>query len=532
MKTRRRSAIITELFGRQTKENAVQKFLDKYSSLITGKLSCFDRVVFKGYLPLGWPGAMKGLLYREGLLIKDFGDYVSRQSQRIRAQAEAFAKQHGRPCESFNGKNKDEAARQIAQKDGITEGLICVFRAQETCPSFKVAYGEGRPDLVNAPRRCLCLYFYFLDREFGLMHVRLQTWFPLTVQICVNGHSWLAQQWDKAGIGYRRIDNGFLQIDDCERAQQLADRFIRKKWPGILEAFARKVNPLLKDTLKGNKHYWVIDQSEFATDIMFRDRNTLSPVFQVLLRWAMLCFSVKNIMAFLGRKLHGNFQGEVRTEYRDRWPGARIKHTLNRNWIKMYDKFGCILRIETVINNPREFRVRRQGKRRGQLVMGWFPMAKGVQNMYRYAEVSLQANQNYLSALAEVDTSSLEAAAQMRRAATPVRRRGRSYRGFNPASTADERLFAAILRGEHAIHGLRNQDIRCALFGDAKRPKLRRRHRGRVTRLLKRLHAHGLIAKIPHSRRWRTTAQGRALMIASLKFHHHDFTELVHGQPL
>ena len=144
------------------------------------------------------------------------------------------------------------------------------------------------------------------------MHVRLQTWFPLTIQICVNGHSWLAHELDKAGIGYRRIDNGFLQIDDCERAQKLADRFIRKKWPRILEAFARKVNPLLKDTLQKKKHYWVIDQSEFATDIMFRDRNTLSPVFQVLLRWAILCFSAKNVMAFLGRKLHGNFQGEVR----------------------------------------------------------------------------------------------------------------------------------------------------------------------------------------------------------------------------
>ena len=281
---------------------------------------------------------------------------------------------------------------------GITEGLICVFRAQETCLSVTVAYGEGQPDLDNSPRRCLCFYFYFLDREFGLMHVRLQTWFPLTVQICVNGHSWLAHHLDKAGIGYRRIDHGFLQIDDCERAQQLADRFIRKKWPGVLEAYARKANPLLKDPLQGNKHYWVSDQSEFATDILFRDRNTLSPVFQVLLRWAMLCFSAKNIMAFLGRKLHGNFQGEMRTAYRDRWPGARIQHTLNRNWIKVYGKFGCILRIETVINNPREFRVRRHGKRRGQLVMGWFPMAKGVQNMYRCAEVSLQANENYLSA--------------------------------------------------------------------------------------------------------------------------------------
>ena len=123
----------------------MQKFLDKYSRLITGKLSCFDRVVFKGYLPLGWPGAMKGLLYREGLLIKDFGDYVHRQSQRIRAHAEAFAKQQGRPCEWFNKKDKDGEARRIAEKDGITEGLICVFRRRKRLRALRLPTARAGP---------------------------------------------------------------------------------------------------------------------------------------------------------------------------------------------------------------------------------------------------------------------------------------------------------------------------------------------------------------------------------------------------
>jgi hypothetical protein len=517
---------------RQTQENAVQTFVDKYSDLITGTLSCFDRVVFKGYLPLGWPEAMEKLLYRQGFLIKDFKDFVSHQAKRIRDHAEAFAKKQGRPFLWVGGGDKDAEACAIAQRDGITQGLICVLRARETCPSFKVAYGDGRPDLVNKRRPCLCLYFYFLDRQFGLMHVRLQTWFPLTVQICVNGHSWLACQLDKAGIGYRRIDNAFLSIDDPQQAQKLARKFIRLRWPRILEAFARKVNPLLKDVLCGRTHYWVTDQAEFATDIMFRNRTSLRPVYEILLRWAALCFSAEDVMTFLGRKLHGNFQGEVVTEYRDRWPGARVKHRVKKNWLKMYDKFGSILRVEMVINAPREFRIRREGKRNGQPVVDWFPMAKRISNLYRYAEVSLQANRNYLAALAEVDTSSMQAAAKMRRAATPIRQRGRSYRGFNPASTEDVRLFAAVLRGEHAIHGFRNENVRRHLFGEAIRPKVRRRHAARVSRLLKRLHAHGLIAKIPRSRRWRITVRGRTLMIATCKFHHEEFPDLVYAQAL
>lgn len=234
----------------------MKKFTSQFNEKISGVISCFDRMLFKGYLPLGWPGAMEGFLARQGLLLKDFKQFVMKHSEHIKTHAEALAARYERPFLYLNGRvRKDGYARKLAEQDGITQGLVCVLRVLEPCQSFKMIPGTGRPQLVNAPRKCLCFYFYYIDREFGLMHVRIQSWFPLVIQICLNGHEWLAQKLDKHGIEYRKQDNAFLWISDCERAQKLADRFAKKNWPRVLAAFAKRVNPLLGNLLAGMEYY-------------------------------------------------------------------------------------------------------------------------------------------------------------------------------------------------------------------------------------------------------------------------------------
>jgi len=287
----------------------MNNFIEKHKQKITGTISIFDRIIFKGYLPLGYPEAMENFLYRNDILIKDFRHFTKKQSQSLKQNAINYAQKENRPYQFLNGKTrKEQLAHEIADKDAIKEGLICVFSVVEQNPSFTMRYGENRPRLVSCRPRCLTLYFYFMDRKFGFMHVRLQTWFPFMIQIYINGHEWLAKKMDARGIGYQKLKNAFLSIDDCQKAQKIADKFPKQRWEKVFSSFARRLNPLLKGILKGMEYYWVTAQSEYATDIMFKDPASLSPLYKKLHRHSTVCFSAEDVLTFLGRKLNGNFR--------------------------------------------------------------------------------------------------------------------------------------------------------------------------------------------------------------------------------
>jgi len=317
-------------------------------------------------------------------------------------------------------------------------------------------------------------------------------------------------------------------------AQKLSDRFTSLNWPRILERYARYVNPLLKDLLRGYLHYWVTSQSEYSTDIAFKSSSDLRELFPRLLSHSTLCFGAKDVMGFLGRKLTGHFLGEIISDMKDggwlkRIPGARIKHRVKENWLKMYDKDGSVLRVEMVINNPEEFRVRKRVCRKNKRVLEWVSMRKGVAYLFRYREVSQQANYRYLEALAVVDDPT-PAIRQLDDITTKKKTlSGRGVRAFNPLSRDDIQLFKAMMAGEHHIRGLSNADLRMCLQGSlhlqnsADNPK---KQSARVSRILSRFHAHKLIAKIPRTRRWRVTDRGKQIMAASLCLRDVAFPEL------
>jgi hypothetical protein len=501
----------------------MNKFCEEHRDKIQGIVSCFDRLLFKGYLPIHHGEAMERFMNSQGLLLKDFKRSVTTWSESLKAHARKMADDTGRPLHYLNSDvRKEEYARSFAESHGIREGLVCILTRIEQCQSFRLAYGKGKPRLLKSWPRCLCLYYYFLDRAFGLMHVRIQTWFPFVMQVYVNGHEWVARRLDQSGIAYGKIENAFVRIDDLKRAQCISDKFEELHWPRILSAIARKVNPHLRGLLSGMDYYWVTDQAEYATDILFKDPASLKDLYQRLLRHSTVCFSAEDVMTFLGRKLHGNFRGEVSNDYTRRWPGARVKHRMKGNWIKMYDKHGSVLRIETVINNPYEFMIRRMGKRNGERRFGWYPMAKGVSNLYRYHEVAIGANNRYLDALSVVEDPA-RAYGALNRLCEPVISKGRRRRGLNPLRRDDARLLLAVLKGRNFVRGFRNSDLAQSLgMQRPEDPMARRRQSARVNRLLRLLHAHVLIAKVPRSRRYRLTVDGAALMAAAVYLREED----------
>jgi len=513
--------------------HATNAFVVKFAPDIIAVLSCHDRVIFKGYLPFGDEARLNRFVdHVLRIPRKDFLAFAEQKSALLVQSAKDFAAQHDAPYVYLQGRHrKEDLVQQQLRQRRLREGLVCVLCCQETCRTVKLRYGQGRPRLVFTRRPQRVLYFYFLDPQFGLRHVRVQTWFPFATQVYVNGHDWLARQLHNAGIDFVQHDNAFTELEDPARAQALADRFPRLGWVQVLDGWARQVNPLLREPwLQGQGYYWVIDQAEYSTDVLFRDRPALADLYPRLLDHACLNFSAQDILTFLGRRLHPRFDGEVLTDCKkDRWPGARVKHRVKNNWLKMYDKFGQVLRIETVINNPREFKVRRRVRRRGRNRMAWCPMNKGVANFYHYHAVARAANDRYLNALAAVDRpqASLKI---LDRVNQPARRGPRRRRGLNLLRVAEQELFRAVLRGEHYIHGFRNRHVQAALFPRPTRDgREQRRRTAHVSRLLHLLRAHGLIAKVPRSHRYRVTAKGEALMSAAIYARHKLFPKELQG---
>jgi hypothetical protein len=506
----------------------MQSFIEKHNDKITGVISAFDRVIFKGHLAFRFPQAVEEFIGRQGLLLKDFKDFVKDRSREIQANAKAMADEAGRPYQYFNHKiRKEKEARRIARRDGITDGLICIFACTEQNRSFSLRYGENKPHLVSTKPPCLTLYFYFIDETLGFMHIRLSTWLPYTMQVYINGHEWLARQLDQRQIGYEKVDNAFISIDDCTEAQNISDTLPYQKWEKVLHRYARKVNPLLGGLLKGYEYYWVSDQAEFSTDILFRDRDALKELYQNIQRHAAVCIHAEDIMRFLGTPFHGSFKGEVVTELQKRWHGARIKHRVKDNWIKMYDKLGVVLRVETVINDPYAFRIRRRGTRKGRTVVDWFPMAKRITNLYRYAQVCLSANTQYIAALAVIDDPTA-AYNSLYRVCKPVHTENRNARALNLLNADDNAICCAAIRGENTLQGFRLGDVAEYLrIAQSSDPKERIRQRARLGRRLKLLHAHGLIRKIPHSRRYRATQLGMQIMGAAVYLYEHHMPQML-----
>lgn len=500
-------------------------FVNKFAHVIVAVLGCFDRVIFKGYLAFWDDKRLNDFVdYTLKMRRKDFLPWLEQHSQMLVDHAKAMADQAGRLYEFKQGKfKKEKFIQELIRQDKITEGLVAVLCVMETCRTVSLKRGKTRPWLSYKRRPQRVLYYYFLDREFGLMHIRLETWFPFGIQVYVNGHDWLAQQMRKKGLGFVQQDNAFTELENPKATQKIADRFAGLNWPKQLSKWARRVNPLLTrgGWLSHLDYYWVTDQAEYASDVLFAGRKQLRELYPRLIDHAVVNFSASDILTFLGRKLNGNFQGEVLTScQKKRHPGARVKHRMKDNWLKMYDKFGLILRVETVINQPREFRVRRKGMRKGEPQMVWAPMNKGVSNLAEYQRHARAANERYLNALAVVDDPS-PAYEQVQQLTESKVHQGRRYAGFNPARREDIRLFQAVMSGDHLLKGFKNTDIRELLWGSCRDRAERTRKANAVTRLLKRLHVRGLIAKIPRTRRWRTTARGQKLLGTMIHLHYY-----------
>jgi hypothetical protein len=514
-------------------------FIQKYASSIIGVLSGFDRLRFRGTLrQLYCPQVMESYLSVCHILLKDFGRLVQRTTDAVKARAKALAEKTGRPFVYIPSSqiSKEETARKIAVRDHVTEGLICILNSVEPCYSFAVCGNRKvkKIELRLERRKCSHFYFYYDHPRFGFMHLRLQTWFPFQVNLCLNGRHWLARQLDQAGIAYQKKDNTFLRIADLNRAQQLMEEQLKTDWPAELGKLLSHAHPLHRQICRplDLKYYWSASDTEYATDVIFKDAPTLAALYPGFVHHAISSFSSPDVLRFLGRyvplhtgKVYQRFTGEIISDSKERPEGVRVKHSVDNNSIKFYDKAGSVLRVETTIVRPEHFKAFRRPEGRPKEKKAWRWLRRGVADLPRRAEISHRANERYLHALAAT-SGTIPLFRCVEPACKPVVRNGRRYRALNPWNPEDARVLEIINQGEFTLNGFRNRDVRGELFPSRCDPVELKRRVGQITRRLRLLRAHGLIQKVTGTHRYVLSPQGRTTVTALLSARNADVEQL------
>jgi hypothetical protein len=264
----------------------MERFLKRHASRILGSISGFDRILFRGVLrSISYVQGLDYFMGSQRVGFKGFRELVEKFSAGIKARAQQIAQRAKRPFlyVASGEASKQALVKKLLEEKPVKEGLICVFSCVEPCRTFTVRRERESQQLrlISREAKCLHFYFYLLDRDFGLMHIRLQTWLPLSLQVCINGRECLARQMQRAGISYEQKGNCFTQISDLPRAQALLDRLGELPWAQTLNRWAQWVNPWLGPGARPRlrSYYWTVRQGEYATAIMFHNSEALAEIY-------------------------------------------------------------------------------------------------------------------------------------------------------------------------------------------------------------------------------------------------------------
>ena len=486
-----------------------QSLMERYDDRIAGVLSCYDRLVITGTLPgVCYADGMTRYLHANGIRVFDYPRFAMGLRDCVRDRAASLAEEAGVTIEHIAKSHirKESVVARILEQRGDHPGLIHIISAMEACDAYQPWHDKQTHKTFVRPDsgKCLHYYFYFLDARFGLIYLRVPTWAPFRLQFYCNGHSWLARKLTAKGIDYTMADNAFVRIDDWPRAQALADTLSPDQLHRTLDRYAERCCPV--SDVFGQSYHWSLMQVEYATDLVFRSTTTLGPLYGQLVRESVLSVKAEQVASFLGRQITPQLAQQIGSQFSTRIEGTCVKHRFGKSSIKMYDKCGIVLRIETTTNDVSFFKHhRRVEHRNGPPTRELAPVKKSIYSLIDLREILLGCNRRYLAHLSALDDFSAGVRA-LGRLTRPRDVDGKAVKGINFFEPGDSALLHALQNPRINIAGVRRADLL---------PELGMFSPTRLSRQLRRLLDLGVIKRVTGTYRYYLTKAGRAATAAA-----------------
>ena len=482
-----------------------------YEDKISGVINCYDRINITCTVgTFGYPDGMKNFFYAINRRCFDFHKVFEPVTKKIIENAERIAAENNMEIEyirNVKSFRKDDKIADILSVRGNNEGLVKIYSQLETCKTYSPWTDKisGKTCFRYELTKRLHYYFYFIDSLLGLCFVKIPTVAPFIATVYFNGHGLLENKLKKENITYQKVENAFTYIENYQRAQELSDKIRVEDIHQVFDIFMDRFCPLPKEwKLTWN---YTISQAEYAYDIIFKNQDELKPIYDNIVKTAMHTVTPENIATFLGKRLTVNFEGEMGSRYNERVLGTRIKHQMGELSVKIYDKFGKVLRIEVTAYDVSKLNAFRDVfKRNGEIVSKSAPVKKNIYSLFVLIPILKNIIGRYLEFISSFDDPS-DGIKKLDNITTKKQINNKTIKGFNFFDKLDEKILLAIADGKFTINGLRAKNLRLEF------PELQA---WKISNILKRLHSLGLIKKVAKSYKYYITTLGKSVITAGL----------------
>jgi hypothetical protein len=476
-------------------------------------VECVDRVYLNGYIPtLQTSGALVYFLERHRGEMIASPALLGQIGQAFVACVEALAREQHIPVVHFQkGQRKDDVVARYRRKFQAQEGVVVIGVAQEQVSSFKArkeTLGKCvRFQFARQPVFVTVYYFYLQDSEFGPGFIKIATYMPYPVKVCLNGHEWAKQQLRQAGVAFEALDNGFLSCADAERLQAVCQQLGPEQVQAFFEKWvARLPWPLTAaDRKAGYHHRLSIWQMEVSHTHVFTRPVRGREFFEQVIRENLDLGRPDRVQLIFGRRVYRNTPSQFRTQVVQTGVQPTLHVTYKHSGVKQYFKENRALRTETTINNPHDFGVN-----------------KGLNNWVYLCKLGTAINRRLLET-ERVSQDCLLSADSFARVSQPTTTAtGQRAPGLRFGQPRVMALFAALSRFAPSLNGFRHAEVReivPALLGITPDTYTT----SQMTYDLRRLRLKGLIARIDGKHVYILTTYGRKVVYLMTKLHQRIF---------
>ena len=486
--------------------------IEKYTDEISGVLNCYDRINIKCVAgQWGYAGGMTQFFYEQNRLCFDYAKVFEPVTKRIVANTEKIAEENGTTVEFIrspkNFGRKEDKIDVLLEQRGNEDGLVKIYSQMEIINSYKAWTDKstGKTSFINDSRKCLVYYFYVIDKYLGLCFVKVPTAAPFICTVYFNGHNLLEKKFQKEAISYQKVENAFTYISDYARAQKLSDSLRIDDIKQTLDVLLTRYCPLPPEW--NVSFFYTISQCEYSMDVVFKEQDTLKPLYDNIVKTAMHTVTPENIATFLGKRLTVKFEGEMGSRYNERVLGTRIKHQMDALSVKIYDKFGKILRIEVTAYDVSQINLFRDVfKRNGNIESKCAPAKKDIFSLFPLISTFKNIINRYLEFISSFDDPSSGIKKLDNITATKTVD-GKNFKGVNFFDKTDEAILLSIADPKFSLNGFTCKNLKSS-FPQFKPWKL--------SAILKRLRILGLIKKVSSSYKYYLTDLGKRASIAGL----------------